>query len=302
MYSQFLYTDVPALFFTSLELYLLVKINFENQKKNEVLLYICLGLVAGIAAIFKITTLIVIFAYFVYLFISKVGIRKYVTIVISIFLSFSFIYLSTTTFVNYLSREKIGITEELQEKYEFPFTHWIMMGLGEGYYSQDDVDYSSSFSTIESRKAGNIKVIKERIKKRGIAETIKHEYYDKMKLLFGNSCLNGDHYVGRHPIFNNIFVKIFTSNGDLHKYCLFYSWGYALLIAVGFVVKSIKLFLAKSKEKECFATISLTTILGFSVFTMFWESNSRYLLIFLPFVLFAGFDGLFDVYSFKRVK
>lgn len=292
LYSQFLYTDVPALFFISLEVFIIAKLNNVKEKKIKIILCVLLGITAGFAMLFKVTTIIVLIAFFVFLVIDRIKFTRLITVVFAIIIPFSIVFFNLNYVCSSLADIKIGITEDLKEKYEFPYTHWIMMGLGDGYYSQDDVDFTASFSTREKRKEANILEIKERINQRGVKDTIKHIIFEKMDYTYGNSCMNSDHYVNRNPIQKTQIGRFFMKSGDLHRICLLFSWTYYIFLFLGVLFSAIKLLYSKSQKNNYNIVVSAFSILGFSLFSMIWECNSRYLFSFFPCIIINSYSGL----------
>ena len=53
------------------------------------------------------------------------------------------------------------VSEEQAERLEYPYTHWVMMGLkGRGGYNKADSVFTSNIDGKENKKEENIKVIK----------------------------------------------------------------------------------------------------------------------------------------------
>lgn len=297
LHAQFFYTDIPTMFLVSFAFYLMVRILKSDSKRNVYILCACLGAVIAVAMLIKITAVIVIVAVILAMALSKVRFKQLFAMTLSMILTISCVYLPADRICKKHNYEILNISEEMAKEKEFPYTHWIMMGLGCGYYSQEDVDFTASFGSVEEKKQANIEEIKNRVEKYGFNGLVWHLYYKKLGNTFGNSCLNGDHYVSRDPLFENFETRIFSKDGDLHKSCLYYSWTVHLSLLLGVVFSAV----AASKKKRTFENKGLLfarlSFFGFGLFMMIWECNSRYLLMFVPIMLALSADGYISLFS-----
>lgn len=298
LYAQYFYTDIPTFLCVSISLYLIAKIGKAEKKKDIIILCVLLGAIIAISTLIKVTSIILLFALFITILLSKSDRKKSFAIIVSLALTFVCVFIPINNTCKRNNLERLNISDEMIDKYEFPFTHWIMMGLGVGNYSQEDVDYTASFNSIDEKKSANIDEIKKRISNYGVTGLIHHLYYDKLGNTFGNSCLFGDHYVSKNPINQTLALRIFSKNGDLHKICLYYSWIYHLSMLFGVVLSSIFALYHKRSIQNKALLFARITIFGFGMFMLIWECNSRYLLMYLPLMIFMSIEGLKSLNSY----
>lgn len=297
LYAQYLYTDVPPLFCVSVVLYLFVRFLKADTEKQKVLFFILIGAVLAVSTLIKVTSVILLVAIVIALALSELKAKSFFALSLSAVVAFSCIFFPANKICKTYVRNVIDISDEMLDRYEFPFTHWIMMGLGTGRFNQDDVDYTASFSSFEEKKEANIQQIKTRLENYGAKGLVDHLLNKKLGNTFGNSCFFADHYLSKNPVNETLAVRFFSKNGDLHGICLYYSWTYHLVMLFGVALSAI----ASLKKKRSFSNKALTfarlCIFGFAIFMLIWECNSRYLLMFMPLMLFMCADGLMFLYS-----
>ena len=104
------------------------------------------------------------------------------------------------------------VTEEQSDKYEYPVTHWIMMGLkGLGHYNLKDSQYTESFPTKAEKQEANIEEIKNRIKDFGIPGLASHI---ASKTVW--TWEDGTYYISHHiekPVRRNILHEFVLDEG-----------------------------------------------------------------------------------------
>ena len=199
-------------------------------------------------------------------------------------------------------KNKFGITEEMKDKYEFPPTHWIMMGLGYGGFSQEDVDRTKSFDTYKEREKFNKREIKSRIENYGFLGLVNHLFSDKVIRTFGSCTLAGGDYVGHKPFHKNgIFTRLFSLHGDLRPIGLTFSWIYYIFITLGILFSAIGSLRKKKMPTNQKLLAGRISIFAIFFFMLIWECNSRYLLAFCPVMILLAADGLSHfVNTFKK--
>ena len=106
-------------------------------------------------------SLIILFAVGLLLLFLKFRLKKAICLILVFTAGFGVIGFAYNTAVDAVN----PITKQQYEKYEYPVTHWLMMGLkGLGKYDEHDDYYTRSFPSKKEKQDANIKVIKERIK------------------------------------------------------------------------------------------------------------------------------------------
>ena len=154
-YAPIFYTDTITMIFPVLMLLLLYM--YINTKNNNRFLYLVfIGLVGGVGTILKTNIVIVLVAIIIYLTCTNrivKGVGKNLIIILSFFIIFK-AYNTVAQSLMPIDYNEAGI----------PPTHWVMMGLnGVGGYNQEDVEYTTSFTTKEEMKDANIEMIKSRL-------------------------------------------------------------------------------------------------------------------------------------------
>lgn len=81
-----------------------------------------------------------------------------------------------------------------KDEWEYPLTHWIMMGLNEksdGGYMQEDVAYTATFETRKERTEENVRVILARLRCFGASDYIQFIFSIKCLAPGGTVVLQG---------------------------------------------------------------------------------------------------------------
>lgn len=194
------------------------------------------------------------------------------------------------------------ITKEQYEEFEYPVTHWMMMGLkGLGKYDEKDDYYTRSFPSKEEKKDANINVIKERIKDYK-AEGLYEHLANKSVWTWQD----GTYYISYHnrkPKNDNILMDFLLIDGKYNK--IFQNYSSALQL---FILLMICLSAMKSMLKPKIDELLLIKGIVFAAFLFFllWETRSRYLFDMTPLFILLMVDGMDTMKSafslFKRSK
>lgn len=304
LYSQFFYTDIPSILSVSIMMFLYLKLQKSENAKARILFCVLLGIVGAFSYFIKITSFIVFVAILIGMFFSKINFKQFICFFLVSVTALSATVLAVKKTTEPIYENKFGLTEELKEENEFPPTHWIMMGLGYGGFSQDDVDFTASFETYDERKEATINEAEKRFKDYGLKGFLKHTFYDKVIRTYGSPTLAGSDYAGRMPLYpNNILSRLFTDQGDLVSIGLFPCRIYYVFMMLGVLFSAIEAVKKKKSESNQMLLAGRIAIFGISIFMLIWECNSRYLLVFTPVLILLCADGLsFFTNIFKRTK
>lgn len=286
VYSGFLYTDSPGMMFGIMLLYYYIKLKRESSMIKRVLYACIVGITASLCYMTKIMVFIIFIALLVDMIFSLKDIRCWGILMLVIIVSTATAYKS----IDRIVQAHITITDEMQDRYEFPLTHWVMMGLGNfGGYSPDDVKYTYSFPSYKEKKEANIEEIKKRVKEHGFAGMAKHVFVDKIQRMWCESCMAGCDYISRSPKKpNSIFQKILAKKGEWNPIFLQYSWAYYFILILGLFLSGQQAM--KGNNSQNFF-VGRVAIFGIILFFFLWECNSRYLLVFLPVLILTAADG-----------
>lgn len=303
LYSGFFYTDTPSILLISVMLFLYFKILNTQSKKFQIFLCILLGLVGAVTYFVKVIAIIVFAAILIGIIFTKITPKQFICFLLISVTTLALTVKAVSLVTEPIYEKNFGITEKTDEKYEFPPTHWVMMGLGYGGYSQEDVDFTASFDTYDEKKDANINEIKNRFNNYGTFGFLKHTFVDKVTRTFANCTLAGDDYSCRksvHP--NGIISRIFTAKGDLHSICLTYSWSYYIIMLIGIIFSAIESLRKNNSKQNQWLLACRIAFFGIFAFMLIWECNSRYLYVFAPVMILLEADGLSSLTDFIRKR
>lgn len=286
LYSSFFYSDSPGLLLCSLLVLMAFIAKRRPSGRKCICLIIATGIISALVIQIKVMVLIVGIALAIDLIISSKDKRSLIKAISAITMSL-LVCLACNFGLNAIKSSCLPISQEQRGQYEFPMQHWIMMGLGYGGFTQEDVDYTKSFSTLEERKRADIERIRERIEARGAFGTMTHVLWTKNMRTWGNPCLSADNYIGRDMLNHGIFQRLFSSNGDLHYAYLGFAWVYWIVILFGFVLSTLHQL--NSRDYQNLTLV--IALVGIFLFFSIWECNSRYLYSFLPVLVLLGIGG-----------
>ncbi|WP_155242037.1 hypothetical protein [Butyrivibrio fibrisolvens] len=291
-YSTFAYTDVAIMLLITCLLYVIQK----RKSNNNIWLYIVLGFMLGYGYLVKPTFFIAYIAIIMITSISVIKLKLYKQVLVFIGALGMTVILLTT-----ICSRVIPISEDDAQRWQMPATHYFMMGMNpadKGGYVQEDVIYTQSFETQESKKAANIAILKERLSEKGIGGTVKFIFINKAFRTWGNSYLNAPMYLAREPLHETILHDFVLEEGKYFKFFTFYCWIYHLFMLTGLVLSGG--FAIKSKNSdELIIRISRLTVLGLFAFLSIWECNSRYLVAFMPMIILVSIDGWSKMIAFS---
>ena len=295
--SPIVYTDTLsiALPISIIYFWILAK---ENKDSNKKKFYIYLSIMAVISVIsynIKANAVIVLIAIFIDSIFCEKKMFKQLFLV---FLIFVVGMLITNKVI-----EKAVIQDSRKNNYEFPLTHWVMMGLclpeseggtaiNYGSYSQADADFTALQTTYQDKKDANIRVIKERIKNFGFVGYIKF-----LLKKFNYVWNDGTYYV--LPIIGwdtlnkeSLLYKVVL--GDLsYKFVrpfMTYFNNIIFILALYLIIKEVI-----RKDKNDIVRIIGISIVGIAIFLLIWEARARYIYLFIPLFCIMGAKGISEL-------
>jgi hypothetical protein len=301
LYSQFAYTDTPSMLLIVCMACVYIQYRqSDDSKLKHYLLFAVIGVLSALIYQIKIMGLIVTIAIMIDSCLSLNDLQKAKKGLISL-VAFGLAFVCCMGVTNVMANRTIPISEELSQKYEFPFTHWVMMGLGKsGGYNQADVDYSISFGSYDEKVEGNIAEIKNRLSERGVHGTAKHLLVTKVARTWGNDHFAGADYVHRKPVYPGTWMHdIFTLDGEKGFVRDIYTGIYHIAMLLGILLACVFALKNKHDDPLLFARIAL---FGMTIFMIIWECNSRYLMTFAPLLLLCSCDGWFKGIGYSRKK
>ncbi len=178
------------------------------------------------------------------------------------------------------------VSEESVERYGFPMTHWIMMGLKDrGGYDEEMFRYTYGIESKEARNEAAKEKIRETIADYGVTGMAKHA---AIKLFY---TWRGGQYLS----------TIQFSNADDTAVTKLFSGGLAVVIPnyvlqCALILYVMLSFISSAINRRTDGTFLLRlSVFGLSVFLMIWETRSRYLINMLPFMYIIMIEGVSEL-------
>ena len=286
------YSDTYSILFPILAYYLYLS---RNPKKKIDSRWFFIGFLCFYGATIKQTVVIVLIAIIIVELLRTIiqtEHRKWVrlsSIVVIISLSVFPVFL-----INSFSKGLLAV--ELNTEEDFSIYHLAMMGLNEdtnGVFSQDDIDFSASFKTVEERNANNIEVIKQRLRDFGFFGYLKF-LAKKTLVVFSDGSfawgVEGNFYQTvpeRFSRFSSILKAIYYNDGANHL--LFITIEQVLWFVVLIFLTALGILTKKPDPNKLVLMLIITGIVSA---LMLFEARARYLYHFSPFFVLGASIGL----------
>ena len=292
-YVPYYYTDSLSLPFCIGAIYLIVVAANSEKKIQKYILLALSGVLVFLGYKLKGSIIILLAAVLIYVFL-KMNIKQVVCIALALIAGFGSIGAIYSTAFNSLDI----ITEEQSDRYEYPYTHWVMMGLkGLGHYNLKDSNYTDSFKSKAEKQEANIEEIKNRIKNFGPGGLTEH-IFNKAVWTWED----GTYYISHHIEDckrENILHSFVLTEGQNHLYFFVYSNGFQLLLIFLMLMSILK---GCIKPDVNIMTLFKGIIFAAFIFFLIWETRSRYLYNFTPLFMLVAVDGLdFVVTEFSNI-
>lgn len=282
-YVPYYYTDSLSMPFCIGAIYLFVVAVKSEKKIQKYVLFAVSGVLVFLGYKLKGSLIILLAAVLIYIFL-KMNIKQVICIALAVIAGFGSIGAIYTAAFNSLDI----VTEEQSDRYEYPYTHWIMMGLkGLGHYNLKDSNYTNSFETKAEKQEANIKEIKNRIENFG-ADGLTEHIFNKAVWTWED----GTYYISHHIEDckrENILHSFVLTEGENHLYFFIYSNGFQLLLIFLILMSILK---GCIKPDVNILTLFKGIIFAAFIFFLIWETRSRYLYNFTPLFILVAVDGL----------
>ena len=313
-YAPIFYTDTLSMLYPILLLYLYILLSKKSNEnsgkkinKEIILLSIAMGLTVAIGIQIKVTIVILFVALIIIelLFLKSKYIFKVAGIVVSTILLLLF---AKNT---YLKNIKDPIVQYLNE---FPYTHWVMMGLNDnpdnstigGFYGNDNIYTDLLPDGKNGRKEGNIKVIKERLSNFIAKHDLLRFELSKMVYTWGDGTYYAPEKLRRSPVREEIQHQFVLQNGKYSYVYMYYSQIQHISLLI-FMIISMIINYRNRKEfndilKDKVNLIITLSIFGLLIFLIIWETRSRYIVNFIPIMVLAEFYGIDKLYDYILIS
>lgn len=298
------YSDTYVLALTTLTLMLYVGM---KTSKMAWLRWFLIFLSAGIGYLIKPTCIIVLIAIIIMeawkLLIADSSMERIKKIkIVPVF----FVVAVIVGMIGNAANSYVGYVED--EDKAKPMTHFIMMGLSErtyGTYDGNDVKYTETFATKEEKVRGNIEEIKKRFKNYGVVGSIK--FLNKKLLVNYNDGtfawgIGGNFFENAGEARNSgasVALRSLYYNGE-KNYNVFASFEQCVWITLLFLMVFVNKNYLKKIDNNIIVIIM--TIVGITLFTLIFESRSRYLFLYSPFYVICALSGLDNIVCVIRNK
>ncbi len=280
-YTSYYYTDSLSMPFVVGAVYILISALDTDGRRRLLMLFAC-GVVLLLGFKLKGSLVIVLVGAVVYV-ILKLSFKKMVCALLALLLGFTATYAAWTG----VYRASGIITAEQSYEYEYPPTHWVMMGLrGYGNYHPGDSRYTQSFSGKDAKNAADMRVIKRRLKKMGVSGLVSH---------LGKKAVwtweDGTYFISHHIAEaknRNFLHELVVQNGRYHFPFYAYSCGIQIFLIFMMALSAVRS--ARRREIDAM-TLMQGLVFGLFVFLLVWETRSRYLYNFTPIFILLSADG-----------
>ncbi len=281
-YVSYYYTDSISIPFCIAAIYLFIcAVKSDSRYKKYILLAISGSLIfLGYKLKGSLVLLLAVTIIFLYL---KFKMKKTVCLILALAAGFGIV---GSIYNIEFDNSKI-ITKEESDKCQYPYTHWIMMGLkGLGHYNQKDSQYTASYPDIESKQEANLKEINNRIKTFGFIGLSKHIV---KKAVW--TWEDGTYFISHHieqPIRENFLHSFVLDKGENHLIFYIYSCGFQLFLMFMICLSILR---GCIKPEINIQTFLKGIVFAAFVFFIIWETRSRYLYNFTPVFILLSIDG-----------
>lgn len=286
LYTPFFYTDTLSLVFPLAIIYVYLKLREVKKINYFIMLSIALALLAFAGSMIKMSVIITLIAVAIDAIIrlNKHNLKRTVAA------GFTVLAILTPAFIGYAAFANTHIHSKANSASIItPWTHYIMMGLGgNGMYSTSDDLATTSLTTQAVAMNFNAKAIVDRLKGHGILYP--YFLYQKGLATWTDGSYESPYRLANTYVVTKDFKPTALQNAVTNRdaYPLTFSnylQSIQVLLLFGMFIGAIKIY---QNRKTMLSVIGLA-IFGLVGFLMIWETNSRYLVNYLPLlILFAA--------------
>lgn len=284
------YSDSIGIFFPTVLLFL-----FLFLKKKKFLMIMIVSLISFVSFHIKPQLFIMFIAFVIVYFFNMFFDKK----IKDIFLS-SLIVVGSFLVINYgysLLEHKV----QLDNDKSLGISHFLMMGFNyeqNGVYSEDDINFSRSFTDPDVRKKENLKVLKSRIYSYGPFKLIQHfknkilVNFDDGNFFFGEEGTFYDYIYFENSKGFKFLSKFVYSNGKYYKYIATIRQLFWI-----FILMLLPINLCGNNTNELL--IAKLSLIGLLLFELLFEARSRYLFCYVPIFIFVAMYQMYCLFCKK---
>ncbi len=281
-YIAYYYTDTLSMPFITGGLYLFYTAqNARTRRKRYILTAVC-GAVLLLGELLKGSVVLILPVLIIYA-VLRFGLKRAAATVLCLLIGFGTLFSG----FNYVLKPAV-IPPELSQEYEYPYTHWVMMGLkGNGDFSKPDSQFTTLAGDKDAKTAANLERIFNRFNRMGPDGTLAH---------FDNKAVwtwqDGTYYVS-HPIDSyktrSFLHDFLLMDGEYYFIFYAYSCAYQLFLIFMMIISGLRIIRCR---RASFRLVLMLSVAGIFVFLLFWETRPRYLLNFTPVFILLASDGM----------
>lgn len=293
-YTPYYYTDSMSMPFFVGGMYLFFSaVRSDTKYKKYVLMLIC-GVVLLLGFKMKGSVAILAAVGVVYMLL-KLNFKRFACLTLALAIGFGGSYAVYTA----AYRASNIITKEQEYKYEFPPTHWIMMGLkGYGCYTIVDAEYTGRRDGKDAKVEANMEIINSRIEQRnnrtnGVDDMLTH-LDQKSVWTWEDGAYFISHHIDQPRNGRNFLHELVLNDGENHMVLYAYCCGFQLFLILMMALSAFRCIIKPSVNEY---VLMRGVVMAIFVFLLIWETRSRYLYNFTPAFLMLAVDGLDTVRS-----
>ncbi len=280
-YSSIFYTDTLSMPFAALCAYLIVKgVKKCGSRAGGILLGILLGLSSFIGYKLKANVIFVCIAALIVWLLAKER-KKHLRFIVTSALAFAVCFAGYSIWLG--NSPQILDMSDIDE-YRLPPMHYVMMGLhGSGGFNGDDYISSIAIPGAAAKTEAAAQEIDRTLREYGASGLVQHTA-DKIVYTWNDGLYYSAQKLGLSERIYTLAHSFAHPGGLEHDKLVFYANMCQWLLLASLCVSSV---LALIKRDGAAVRAARIAVLGLGVFLLVWETRSRYLVNFIPLMLFC---------------
>ena len=288
-YTPYFYTDSLSIPFATGCVFTFVSAVQCDGKKKKAVLFPLSGALCCIGFLIKGSVAILLPAALIWLLLRN-GLKNAAKQGIALILGFAVLFGAYSAVIKSINL----IPEEMSRRYQFPLTHWAMVGTNDlGAFSPEDRKYTLAYPSKEEKVQANLDKIGERLSEKGFFGTVLHL---GIKAVW--TWQDGTYYIANY--LENYYRytplhSLILYDGDLRLFYYAICCGFQLFLLLMMAYGGIA---ARKSREIAITTFLRIAVIGLALFLLIWETNARYLFNFTPLFLLLATESI-DGFSRK---
>lgn len=279
------YTDALSMLFPALFYYLYLLSKDAQKTSKQIMLYLLMGLTAGVGMELKFTVFIMVIAVMIdSIFFCKGKKTILMAGITGALILLIFTCTNAAIYGKHLEKENAKI-------HNTPYLHWVMMGLkGNGGYNPEDYEFTRSFTNRREQNKALLGEIGNRIKALG-AGGMSELLTKKGERCFGDGTYALSDFLDDTPKNNTFLHKYVLYAGEKYKQYSHICEGVLMAIFILMICSGFQEVLLKEKRFSEFLAPRVA-VFGILLFLIFWEVSGRYFSNFIPMIFISALMGM----------